>query len=167
MTPLEQLKDIHIPQQVSLWPPAYGWWLLALLIIITIAVITVVVLKRRRFYAPKREALTLLAKISSDQKDWPVRMNTLLKRVCLHYFSQKQLAKLHSAQWQTFLADQLPNSKQTAFNTAFSALQAQLYRPDAPKADDFEHIQTQMTMWLKNTKFTTKQGLSTAGAAHV
>ena len=40
-TPLKsnviELKDIHLPEQISNYPVAYGWWLLAtLLILITV-----------------------------------------------------------------------------------------------------------------------------------
>ena len=105
MNPLEQLKDIHVPPQVSAWPPAYGWWLVALVCILAVAVITFVLMKRRRFNSAKREALIELSQISSEQTDWPIRINTLLKRVCLRYFPNEQAANLHTSQWQDFYQD--------------------------------------------------------------
>ncbi|QHJ10752.1 hypothetical protein FX988_00973 [Paraglaciecola mesophila] len=167
MNPLEQLKDIHVPSQVSVWPPAYGWWLVALLCMVTVAVITLVLMKRHRFNGAKREAFTELSQISSEQTDWPIRINTLLKRVCLRYFPNEQAANLHTSQWQAFLSDQLPESKQAAFNAAFSAFQSQLYRPDAPNADDFKQIHAQVNVWLKSAKFITKQSSTSTGAEHV
>lgn len=167
MNPLEQLKDIHIPPQVSAWPPAYGWWLLAALLILLIIIAIVLCLKRRRFNAPKREALNALTQITSAQVDWPIRINTLLKRVCLHYLPSDQLAKLHSAQWQEYLTRQLPESKQASFKNAFNALQSQLYRPEGPKKEGFEQIHKQATLWLKHAKFKAEQDSSSTGAAHV
>ena len=31
---LAQLADIHLPAEISFWPPAFGWWILALLLLI-------------------------------------------------------------------------------------------------------------------------------------
>ena len=35
--PLAQLRDIHLPDAVSIWPPAIGWWLLMLLVLMLCA----------------------------------------------------------------------------------------------------------------------------------
>jgi len=32
--PLAELRDIHMPEPVSWWPPAPGWWLLLLIVLI-------------------------------------------------------------------------------------------------------------------------------------
>ncbi|MEC7549612.1 MAG: DUF4381 domain-containing protein, partial [Pseudomonadota bacterium] len=31
---LAQLADIHLPAEISFWPPAFGWWILALLLLV-------------------------------------------------------------------------------------------------------------------------------------
>jgi len=44
--PLAQLRDIHIPDSVSWWPPAPGWW--GLVVIIFVAMVLVWLWRRRR-----------------------------------------------------------------------------------------------------------------------
>ena len=31
---LEQLADIHLPVEISYWPPAPGWWILAVMLLV-------------------------------------------------------------------------------------------------------------------------------------
>ena len=35
--PLAQLRDIHLPEAISVWPPAPGWWVLFIGIIALLA----------------------------------------------------------------------------------------------------------------------------------
>ena len=55
--PLAQLRDIHLPETVGLWPLAPGWWLLIALIIG--ALVTGIIYWRRRYQsnAFKRQAI--------------------------------------------------------------------------------------------------------------
>ena len=55
---LPQLRDIHLPDGVSAWPPAYGWFVLAGALILTIVLIRLTLVLRRK--SKKRYALRLL-----------------------------------------------------------------------------------------------------------
>jgi hypothetical protein len=32
--PLQDLRDVHLPDPISWWPPAFGWWMIMGLLII-------------------------------------------------------------------------------------------------------------------------------------
>ena len=78
--PLAQLKDIHVPNNVDIWPLDWGWWcLIALFLAGTISLIIYLV-KKRKFNKPRRDALKLLGSISSLDENWPMQINSVLKR---------------------------------------------------------------------------------------
>ncbi|WP_339766823.1 DUF4381 domain-containing protein [uncultured Paraglaciecola sp.] len=167
MNPLDELKDIHTPSEISAWPPAYGWWLIAIFILLTVIAITLAVYKRYRHNAARRNALQALLLINSQQPDWPSSTNALLKRVCLHYMPAQKTANLYGHAWCESLTNQLPKSQHESFAKAMSELQLLLYRACEPNDENFDLIQKQVALWIKRAKFTPTHSSSLTGAEHV
>ena len=59
--PLSALRDIHMPPEPGLWPPAPGWWLLALLLLLLAGGLAIWRSRAARRSRPQREALRALA----------------------------------------------------------------------------------------------------------
>lgn len=128
---LAQLRDIHLPEAVGLWPAAAGWWILAGLL----AAITVIGLilglralhQRRRWRRVLRE-LSLLRRsyvrasavhrravrrgnhtavdteaIGSLQLRYMNQVNTLLRRVALFHYPDSGVGGLSGGAWIDFI----------------------------------------------------------------
>lgn len=54
--PLAELRDIHLPEAVSWWPPAIGWWLL-LLLLVALLVVAVIWWKHRHGILGNKQAI--------------------------------------------------------------------------------------------------------------
>ncbi|MBF0583948.1 MAG: DUF4381 domain-containing protein [Magnetococcales bacterium] len=87
-TPALVLRDIHLPDPLSWWPPALGWWLLAAAIATVLATGWLIwrhVQRNRLRKAALAELDRLVAAYTSHQK--PQRLaadlSSLLRRVCL------------------------------------------------------------------------------------
>ena len=106
--PLAQLKDIHLPDPVGVWPLAIGWWLLAIVIV---AIIVGGILWLRRRYkknAYRREALAYLEALQARAQDHdPIavatQLSSLLKRVAITLFGRHDTAGLNGSAWLRFL----------------------------------------------------------------
>lgn len=112
---LAQLADIHLPEPVSLWPPAPGWWILAVLLLLL-----VLWTSRKGFIASrhrkiKAQALTELERCysnysldsQSDSNRLNLRFvneaNSVLKRVALVHFPNSAVAGLGGPEWVDFI----------------------------------------------------------------
>jgi Domain of unknown function (DUF4381) len=106
---LDALRDIHLPQPVSLWPPAPGWWLL-LALLLTLAAATFVWLRRRRQRPLRwqRAALRELDELEArhlsgaDPSELAAALSALLRRGALARFGA-EVASLHGEPWVELL----------------------------------------------------------------
>ncbi|GAB3032199.1 DUF4381 domain-containing protein [Bowmanella dokdonensis] len=135
MSPLEQLRDIHLPEAVDAWPPAYGWWLLALLILGLLFFSFIALKRRRRQRLATRQALEELEQIDYQRPDWPAQVNGLLKRLTISYLPRESSASLHDQAWLAFLARLLPKKRREDFIQGYRPLLASLYRPESAALD--------------------------------
>ena len=97
---LPELRDIHLPQGVSLFPVAYGWWLVLALIILLILMIQFALYLRR--YSKSRYAIKLLQNISTLNAVYAAeQMSEILRRICV--FKYKDATTLLGKDWLDFL----------------------------------------------------------------
>jgi len=98
------LRDIHLPETVSWWPPAMGWWLLAGLIIIIILLLP----KLYRYIKSKplnKVATAAFNKIINDYQQQPNNqqllqsLSRLLRQISMSYQGREVSAHLTGDQW--------------------------------------------------------------------
>lgn len=106
---LQQLKDIHLPHAVAMWPVAPGWIVLYLLTL-TLLIYTIYRWRQKRKrsraiqYAHQRLAtLRQLQQHNSDNINIAAELSTLIRRTALYYFQRDAIAGLSGKEWLTFL----------------------------------------------------------------
>lgn len=120
MPTLAQLRDIHLPEPISIWPPAPGWFLLAFLILGILSVILFFFYRHWKKQAPKRAALKQLTELECRyQKNQETNLifaelSILLRRLALAYYPRMDAAGLQGDSWLTFLNT---TGKTTAFTS--------------------------------------------------
>ena len=119
--PLEQLRDIHLPEQIDQFPYAPGWWILLALILIAIGYYLFRVYRYRRairLLKPAKFEISQLRSLKSDELSAHsiAKLSALLKRVCLLYFPRKTVASLSGKSWLDFLNQQAAKRQ---LNTVF------------------------------------------------
>lgn len=147
--PLAQLRDIHLPQAVSWWPPAIGWWLLAVLLLAGLLALCWWLLRRHRASAYRRQARHELDTVfaswqaDGDTVRYLQSINGVLKRVALQSFRRDRVARLSGSAWFEFLDAQTTSP-------GFSELDIHdvSYRTDTPDCDPAE-IYRVSTDWVR------------------
>lgn len=128
--PLDKLRDIHLPDQIDSFPSAPGWWLLLAIVLITAGYF---IFKHYQY----KKAIRLLKPAKAELKKLrslpPQTINAhsiatlsaLLKRVCLIYFPNLEVASLSGQRWLKFLNQQ--KAKNNAEEIFFSPQDIQLF----------------------------------------
>ena len=107
--PLADLRDIHLPDPVSWWPPAPGWWLVAALALVLAAA---GVWWARRAWARRRRWRRVSAALDAMLADYrrtgdgaalAAGISVLLKRVALAGWPRQEVAGLAGPAWLAFL----------------------------------------------------------------
>jgi len=107
---LEALRDIHLPEPVSFWPPAPGWWLLAA--VVMAAVVAVLLVRRSRHRRPMpwneaaaRELAAIEASFAEhgDALELATALSALLRRAALARYPAEEVAALHGDEWYALL----------------------------------------------------------------
>ena len=97
---LPELRDIHIPESISMWPPAYGWYVMIILIILIYVLYRfykIWRLKSRKFYA-----LNLILNLEkSNVIAASAQISEILRRVCLYRYPEAVV--LEGTKWQEFI----------------------------------------------------------------
>ena len=145
------LKDIHLPDAISWWPPALGWWILVPCVIALIAVLLWWSIHRIKQGQYRRCALKELEqqqaryKEHGDTLQYISQLNQLLRRVALQCYGRNVVAQLTGDTWLAFL-QQHCSAKQFDTDTATKLINA-AYRAEPEIAID---ASTQLTrLWIK------------------
>ena len=106
---LKQLRDIHLPDPISLWPLAMGWYFLGAVLIIYIALLITYFIRRsrrlqsRRYLLKRIEDLREQYQTEADARAIAVELSMLLRRASLVSFPRREVAGLQGEQWLGFL----------------------------------------------------------------
>jgi len=143
--PLADLRDIHLADPVSAWPPALGWWLLAAIVLVSMTIWGYRRISQHRARAFWRSALNQLHELQNEPhitgQAALFAYNALLKRAAIKGYPADNVAALNGQRWLDWLA-------QHGFdNNASEQLLAQWYRPTIEQSlvNDF---QARAERWL-------------------
>ena len=60
--PLQELRDVHMPDPISWWPPAVGWWMIVVVSVIVVGLVLWARAHRQRT-RPRRVALAQIKQV--------------------------------------------------------------------------------------------------------
>ena len=143
---LTPLKGLHVMEQPTWWPPAYGWWV----VLIGISVIGIILYVLYRWWQnrPIVYAMHELQKIQKISKDieYLRALSNLMKRVAILKFSREEIAPLTEDKWQQFLIKSVPHNfaereaKQIAFSPYVTGFKTSIKR---------EKLEKQTMKWIR------------------
>ena len=157
---LQQLRDVHLPAEVSWWPPAIGWWLLAILILASLFYLRrkLISIRQRRHY--RKIALQELNQQrerwleSPDNSVYLQSVSHILRRSTRHLIGGNALLALSGLDWANAINDYADGCLD---HQTIDALTVGTYK--ANPAADIEHIHQQLTHWLSAHKPTNKAAI--------
>lgn len=100
----DSLRDIHLPDAISWWPPAIGWWILLALIIA--AFILIPKLYRRITYTSLNKVANItfqkiIAEYEENKNDstFVIATSQFLRQTAMSYYGRNEVAQLTGDKW--------------------------------------------------------------------
>lgn len=100
------LKDIHLPEAISWWPPAMGWWLAPLLTLLIGAFLFWLykfLTRQTPIKTAKKQLLELKQDSSSEDIHKLANLSKLLRRVAISVSPRSESASLTGQAWLEYL----------------------------------------------------------------
>ena len=148
------LRDIHLPEPVSWWPPAPGWWLLLIAGIVIVAGL----LLFRRIWSSRLLKRTVVAELNTVRERYhdnhdPVELvkslSTLMRRASISFYPRGTAASLTGNDWLKYLDSR---SQRKDFEHGSGRILATApYLPANSRIDvDLEDLLSLCENWLSN-----------------
>jgi hypothetical protein len=149
--PLDQLRDIHLPDPVSYWPPAPGWWVVAAIALAIIATTAVLTYKRYQRNAYRREAASKhniinQLRVDGDKRGYHQQLNNLLKHTALTIDEREAISSLSGKDWLQFL-DRSANT--SAFTDGAGSILANGPYQSIVDEGDLSALHQLAELWIK------------------
>jgi len=138
------LKDIHVPEQISNFPIAYGWWILAALLLLLLVIAAIKIKKSSQRNQIRKQALSQLKNNLELNNN---ELISLMKWAAIHYFTRREVAKLYGDSLQQFLLQKLPEKYQVSFNDLSEQVFKKQYQPNFHNQLD-KSFQQATHLWL-------------------
>ena len=146
------LRDIHLPGEISFWPPAPGWWILVALIIAAVAGGIWLYRHNRQLKLSAtrmaREQLQLIvARYQSDKDPLELiqQLSVLLRRLSISLYPRTEVASLTGQAWLEFLDRQ---SAQQNFSTGSGRLLSEAPYRRTVDAAEAEQVLQYCQQWI-------------------
>lgn len=147
------LRDIHLPQAVSWWPPAIGWWIL---LILGLLLMTAIVIWIRKLLQPKMnksaraEMDNILLAYQQHQDDVKLlqQISAAIRRIGISYLRREDYAGMVGEKWYQQINQLVPGK---TFSESMIALLINAPYQKQPVLDKqlVQQLITQTQAWVQ------------------
>lgn len=147
------LKDIHLPETISFWPPAIGWWLILILFVLLLIAGWILFKKITRVTITKQATIVLQSIKNNPETTDLDKLQSLciwLRRVAISSSPRHDVASLSGTSWLNYLDSSLDN---TPFSKGIGKhIISSQYQQSLPDDVDLTHLFELCEHWLKAQK---------------
>lgn len=148
MNLLSQLRDIHSPPAISVWPLAMGWYVFFGFLVCLIGIFIYLWVRHLKKHYLKKVVLKRIEELQLQKTPQVAEeLSILLKRAALAIFPRKTVAGLHGEEWLRFLdKTALTNEFTEGVGRLLIIYPYQQHSPTLELPDQFFHL---LKQWVK------------------